>query len=176
MFLDDVYRMLSDSGGLFTFLDMYLYGMVQTAWIAVSVWLVASLVRYKERKLCWDCFDGTKCKAEDPARPCSVKLCYKWCGQPWTKHKYLYTVAGVALCLFAMYNLCDVAGITKQFWNTKVDYAFIMQTLPSRPFDYLLLVLATLIYGYSLFVIVREVRYLKGFIAKVNKMKRKEIQ
>lgn len=171
MFLDDVYRMLSDSDGLFTFLDMYLYGMVQIAWIAVSVWIVASLVRYKEQKLCWDCFDGERCKVEDTARLCSVKLCQKWCGQPWSKHKYLYRVAGVMLCLFATYNFYDVAGIVKQFWNTKVDYAFILQTLPSRLFDYLLLVLATLIYGYSFFVIVREVRYLKWFIVKMNKMK-----
>ena len=173
--IENVYRLFSDPDGLFTFLDLYLYGMIQTAWIAFSVWVVASFIRWKDLELCWACDDGSRCE-ECPSsvsrlcRSCSFRVMHRWFGKPWFRFKLIYYVIGLLLFVSALYWLVDVFFRVKTFWDTKVDVTFIMHSLPSCVFDYVLLLFATLVYYLSFYRLLKDTLYLRYFIVKVDKL------
>ena len=173
--IENVYRLLSDPDGLFTFLDLYLYGMIQTAWIAFSVWVVALFIRWKDLELCWACDDGSRCEecpssASRLCRSCSFRVMHRWFGKPWFRFKLIYYVIGLLLFVSALYWLVDVFFGVKMFWDTKVDVTFIMHSLPSCVFDYVLLLLATLVYYLSFYRLLKDTLYLRYFIVKVDKL------
>ena len=180
MLIENVYRLLSDPDGLFTFLDLYLYGMIQTAWIAFSVWVVASYVRWKDLELCWACDDGSRCEycpssVSRLCRSCSYRVMHRWFGRPWFRLKFFYYVLGLLLFVSALFWLVDVFYGVKSFCDTKVDFLFIIHSFPSCAFDYVLLLFDTLVYYVSLFRLLKDITYLKSFFVKVDKLLGKDL-
>ena len=121
---------------MFSLLDIVLYTAVQMCWIAITFWAI--------RYFCNRCMEQ--------------KIKKQWYKQPLYKvNRYL---GGISLLLLAGICCYYVFSSIFVFLKTKLDFEFIISTLPKYPFDFVLLLISVCLILVSLVVIVKSAKRL----------------